>query len=45
MIGDKPANGNYAKAQNAYHDFQGLRELKKGAVEDDPEALKEVARQ
>jgi len=45
MIGDKPANGNYAKAQNAYHDFQGLRELKKGAVEEDPEALKEVARQ
>lgn len=45
MIGDKAANANYAKAQNAYHDFQGLRELKKGAVEDDPEALKEVARQ
>lgn len=45
MIGDKSTSGNYAKAQNAYHDFQGLRELKKGAVEDDPEALKEVARQ
>ncbi|HKM15879.1 MAG TPA: flagellar assembly peptidoglycan hydrolase FlgJ [Marinospirillum sp.] len=45
MIGDKATSGNYAKAQNAYHDFQGLRELKKGAVEDDPEALKEVARQ
>lgn len=43
MIGDN--NGNYSKAQNAYHDFQGLRDLKKGAVEDDPEALKEVARQ
>lgn len=43
MIGD--SNGNYSKAQNAYHDFQGLRDLKKGAVEDDPEALKEVARQ
>lgn len=45
MIGDESANGNYSKAQNAYHDFQGLRELKKGAVEEDPEALKEVARQ
>ena len=45
MIGDKAASGNYAKAQNAYHDFQGLRELKKGAIEEDPEALKEVARQ
>lgn len=47
MISDKPTAGagNYSKAQNAYHDFQGLRELKKGAVEDDPEALKEVARQ
>ena len=45
MIGDKATSGNYSKAQNAYHDFQGLRELKKGAVEDDPEALKEVARQ
>lgn len=45
MIGDKAGSGNYAKAQNAYHDFQGLRELKKGAIEEDPEALKEVARQ
>lgn len=45
MIGDKSTSGNYAKAQNAYHDFEGLRELKKGAVEEDPEALKEVARQ
>ncbi|NLW05566.1 MAG: flagellar assembly peptidoglycan hydrolase FlgJ [Pseudomonadaceae bacterium] len=46
MIGDKTtaSTGNYSKAQNAYHDFQGLRELKKGAVEEDPEALKEVAR-
>ncbi|SFX18332.1 flagellar assembly peptidoglycan hydrolase FlgJ [Marinospirillum alkaliphilum] len=43
MIGDK--GGNYARAQNAYHDFQGLRELKQGAIQDDPEALKEVARQ
>ncbi len=45
MIGDKATSGNYSKAQNAYHDFQGLRDLKKGAVGDDPEALKEVARQ
>lgn len=45
MIGDKASSANYAKAQNAYHDFQGLRELKQGAVEEDPEALKEVARQ
>lgn len=45
MIGDKPTSSNYSKAQNAYHDFQGLRDLKQGAVENDPEALKEVARQ
>lgn len=45
MIDNKPTSGNYTKAQTAYHDFQGLRELKSGAVNDDPEALKEVARQ
>ncbi|SFC20756.1 flagellar protein FlgJ [Marinospirillum celere] len=38
-------SGNYSKAQDAYHDFQGLRDLKQGAMKDDPEALKEVARQ
>jgi len=38
-------SGNYAKAQDNYHDFQGLRDLKQGAMADDPEALKEVARQ
>ncbi|WP_114417639.1 flagellar assembly peptidoglycan hydrolase FlgJ [Marinospirillum perlucidum] len=38
-------NGHYRRAQETYHDFQGLRDLKQGAVEDDPEALKEVARQ
>jgi len=38
-------NGQYSRAQDSYHDFQGLRDLKRGAVEDDPEALKEVARQ
>lgn len=43
MIGN--SNGHYSKAQDAYHDFQGLRDLKRGAIEDDPEALKEVARQ
>lgn len=35
----------YAKAQSAYHDFAGLTELKQGARADDPEALKEAARQ
>ncbi|MDR9467972.1 flagellar assembly peptidoglycan hydrolase FlgJ [Marinospirillum sp.] len=43
MIGN--SNGHYSRAQDSYHDFQGLRDLKRGAVEDDPEALKEVARQ
>ena len=43
MIGNN--SGHYAKAQASYHDFQGLRDLRQGAMQDDPEALKEVARQ
>ena len=43
MIGNN--NGNYARAQASYHDFQGLRDLRQGAMKDDPEALREVARQ
>ncbi len=43
MIPDPSAT--YARAQSSYHDFQGLRDLRQGAQRDDPEALKEVARQ
>lgn len=43
MIGD--SSGSYTRAQASYHDFQGLRDLQRGAVENDPEALREVARQ
>ncbi|WP_416886136.1 flagellar assembly peptidoglycan hydrolase FlgJ [Marinospirillum sp.] len=43
MIGD--SSGSYTRAQASYHDFQGLRDLQRGAIENDPEALREVARQ
>jgi len=38
-------NGSYSRAQDSFHDFQGLRDLRQGAMKDDPEALREVARQ
>lgn len=45
MINTDYNTAKYAKAQNSYHDFKGLTELKEGARADDPEALREVARQ
>lgn len=43
MIGD--SSDSYLRAHNSVHDLQGLRGLRRGAEQDDPEALQEVARQ
>lgn len=45
MINTNYEQAKYSKAQNSYHDFAGLTDLKQGAKQDDPEALKEAARQ
>ncbi|SKA16111.1 flagellar protein FlgJ [Oceanospirillum multiglobuliferum] len=44
MMNSSMVNGRYDQARVAT-DLQGLESLKKGARDDDPEALKEVARQ